>query len=104
MTILSDRYNGWSNYATWRVNLEMIDGLDPRDMGWHKLDKYDLATALKEWATEMLESEIETKHGNSLVMSYAMAFVSDVNWYEIGKYVMESYADQCEDESEESDA
>jgi hypothetical protein len=104
MTILSDRYNGWSNYATWRVNLEMIDGLDPRDMGWHKLDKYDLATALKEWVTEMLESEIETKHGNSLVMSYAMAFVSDVNWYEIGKYMMESYADQCEDESEETDA
>ena len=104
MTILSDRYNGWSNYATWRVNLEMIDGLDPREMGWHKLDKYDLATALKEWVTEMLESEIETKHGNSLVMSYAMAFVSDVNWYEIGKYMMESYADQCEDESEETDA
>jgi len=104
MTILSDRYNGWSNYATWRVNLEMIDGLDPRDMGWHKLDKYDLATALKEWVTEMLESEIETEHGNSLVMSYAMAFVSDVNWYEIGKYMMEAYADQCEDESEESDA
>ena len=104
MTILSDRYNGWSNYATWRVNLEMIDGLNPHDMGWHKLDKYDLATALKEWVNEMLESEIENKNGNSLVMSYALAFVSDVNWCEIGKYMMEAYADECEDESEESDA
>ena len=24
------KYNGWTNYATWRVNLEMIDGSD-----WH---------------------------------------------------------------------
>ena len=21
-------YNGWTNYATWRVNLEMFDGAD----------------------------------------------------------------------------
>ena len=21
-----ERYNGWTNYATWRVNLEIIDG------------------------------------------------------------------------------
>jgi hypothetical protein len=24
-------YNGWTNYATWRVNLEVFDGLDPYD-------------------------------------------------------------------------
>jgi hypothetical protein len=23
------KYNGWTNYATWRVNLEMVDGYDP---------------------------------------------------------------------------
>ena len=23
-----DRHNGWTNYATWRVNLEIIDGYD----------------------------------------------------------------------------
>lgn len=26
-----DTYNGWTNYATWRVNLEMFDGMSPRD-------------------------------------------------------------------------
>lgn len=27
------KYNGWTNYATWRVNLEMFDGMqiDPLD-------------------------------------------------------------------------
>ena len=22
---MSDKYNGWTNYATWRVNLEMVE-------------------------------------------------------------------------------
>jgi hypothetical protein len=25
-------YNGWTNYATWRVNLEVIDGVELRDL------------------------------------------------------------------------
>ena len=29
---MSDKkHNGWTNYATWRVNLEIIDGYD-----WHE--------------------------------------------------------------------
>ena len=23
------KYNGWANYETWRVNLELFDGYDP---------------------------------------------------------------------------
>jgi hypothetical protein len=25
------KYNGWTNYATWRVNLEMFDGANWND-------------------------------------------------------------------------
>jgi hypothetical protein len=25
------KYNGWTNYATWRVNLEIFDGIDPSE-------------------------------------------------------------------------
>ena len=25
---MSEKYNGWTNYATWRVNLEIFDGMD----------------------------------------------------------------------------
>ena len=32
---MSNTYNGWSNYATWRIQLELIsdyaDTLDPED-------------------------------------------------------------------------
>jgi len=80
-------YNGWTNYATWRVNLEMIDGLDPRDMGWQRLDKYDLADALKDYCHEILECD--AKEG--LALDYARAFISDVNWREISESMIENY-------------
>jgi hypothetical protein len=92
-------YNGWTNYATWRVNLEIFDGMDPRDMGWHKLDKYDLGLILKDYAEECLEMQCEGKDGGmSLVFSYAMAFLSDVNWREIAEMMLEAYQDEAETE------
>ena len=97
MTILSERYNGWTNYATWRVNLEMIDGLDPREMGWRRLDTYDLSKALKDYVDDILD----TSTPEGIALDYARAFVSDVNWYEIAEYMIEAYADASDDESDD---
>jgi hypothetical protein len=72
-------YNGWTNYATWRVNLEMFDGCDLTDYGWQKLDKFDLAQEMKEYAEEFIELE----SGKGLARDYALAFLSEVNWREI---------------------
>lgn len=91
-------YNGWTNYATWRVNLEMIDGIEPREMGWHRLDRFDLADCLKEYVQEMLEMQVEGKKGGmSLIFSYAMAFLSDVNWREIAEHMIDAYAEEEEE-------
>jgi hypothetical protein len=97
MTILSETYNGWTNYATWRVNLEIFDGLDLRDMEWHKLDKYDLAAVLKEYANEIVE--MDAKEG--LALDYARAFISDVDWYDIGRSMREIWADTYDVEETE---
>lgn len=91
-------YNGWTNYATWRVNLELFDGLDPRDMGWHRLDKYDLAPMLKDHAEEMLS--IDAKEG--LALDYALAFIQDVNWREIAGMMLEDYANEEQEEEEDA--
>lgn len=100
MTILSERYNGWENYATWRVNLELIDGLDPRDMGWRRLDRFDLADALKDY----IEEAISCTTRDGLALSYALAFIADVDWREIADAMIENYdmVDDEEDESEEA--
>lgn len=86
-------YNGWTNYATWRVNLEIFDDLDPRDMMTDETDAYDLGQYFNEYANDLLE--IDAKEG--LALDYARAFISDVNWTEIAKHKLAEYAD---DESE----
>jgi hypothetical protein len=98
---MTNKYNGWTNYATWRVNLEIFDGLDPREMGWQRLDKYDLAYCLKEYANELIDMQ-----GEGLAVDYARAFISDVNWQEIAQSMIEAYADEeaddCDDETSEA--
>jgi len=65
------KYNGWTNYATWRVNLEIFDGGN-----W---DRYS-AQDLKEFVQDHLEST-----SSGLALDYALAFIDDVNWHEIAK-------------------
>ena len=65
------RYNGWTNYATWRVNLELFDGLDlDRDVDAGELEQSAYDT--------IIESE-----GTDLVIGYALAFIANANWDEI---------------------
>ena len=79
-------YNGWYNYATYRVNLEIFDGLD--DEGgpytWQMC---------KDYVEEILETQCE--NNNSLVFSYALAFINDVSWKEIADHLNESLDDDA---------
>ena len=87
------KYNGWTNYATWRVNLEIFDGFDPRDAfedindpnGWQE----DLADNLKEYADLI----IDNGSSSGLALDYARAFLSDVNWHEIAQHLIADYAE-----------
>lgn len=79
-------YNGWTNYATWRVNLEIFDGMSPSDLtNDDVIDAYEMGKIMREYAEEMLS-------GDSLAVSYALAFMADVNWYEIAQHKIEEYA------------
>ena len=87
-------YNGWTNYETWRVNLEIFDGFDPSDYysAFVPSDAYELGQSLKQYAIEILESE-GTK---GLTFDYAMAFLDAVNWMEIAKHMIADYAEVTE--------
>ena len=78
-------YNGWTNYATWRVNLEMFDGYDGASD--NDLDAYDLGQSLRDMAEEMIG-------GEGLARDYALAFIADVNWSEIAAMMIEAYRDE----------
>jgi hypothetical protein len=86
---MSDKtYNGWSNYATWRVNLEMFDGLTPSDITGRNLPAVsELKEALQEWA----EQAIEASSSEGLARDYALAFLSDVDWWDIANHMLIDY-------------
>jgi hypothetical protein len=81
-------YNGWTNYATWRVNLEMFDGANWNDYYIGSFpEPYDLGLALKEHTQDLI---YEAGGGNgNIAVDYALAFLSDVNWYEIAEHMIE---------------
>jgi hypothetical protein len=92
-------YNGWSNYATWRVNLEFFDNYDLRDRYRDEPDAFALADVLKDEFLEYLESDCE----NSLTLSFARSFAEDVNYLEIAANLIEDAEFETEDEAEDRD-
>mgnify|MGYP003128427373 FL=1 len=70
-------YNGWHNYATWRVNMEIFDGMEIEEpWTWDMCENY---------AQEILVEQCN--NGNSLVFSYALAFINEVAWAEIADHL-----------------
>jgi hypothetical protein len=97
MTIENNGYNGWPNYATWRVNLEMFDGCTADDImgsGPDGVDRDDdltaLALALSEHA-ELLIEEQTTDAPQGLARAYAQAFLSDVDWRSIAEHMLSDW-------------
>lgn len=89
-------YNGWTNYATWRVNLEIIDGIDARDMWPREVlddDAYSLSKQLEEYAEEVVSGYGQVE---GLAMDYARAFLSDVNWREIAEHLLDAIRDEVQ--------
>ena len=68
----NEKYNGWTNYETWRVNLEIFDGVEDFNMAEFEM---------REFVEELIENE--TKEG--LARDYALTFISNVDWREIAE-------------------
>lgn len=99
------KFNGWTNYATWRINLELID-----DERWNEyLEEehwdedegqlikddddvlYELAEAMKEDVNEYLFCMEPKSPHESLIYDFASVFLEDVSWYEIAKHLLEEF-------------
>tara|TARA_R110002051_G_scaffold172249_1_gene242617 strand:- start:161 stop:424 length:264 start_codon:yes stop_codon:yes gene_type:complete len=80
MKMENKKHNGWTNYATWRVNLEILDGFDSYDSPEVEPEY------LKDYVEEFILMDVDD---TSLVASYAMSFLSEVNWHEIAEHINE---------------
>ena len=88
MTKQETTYNGWTNYATWRINLEFFS-----DSDWTGVtadtDVAELVEELKA-SLEMYIDESVDWSCSPYVRGWVNAFVSDVNFYEIAQHIVGS--------------
>jgi predicted RNA-binding protein with EMAP domain len=82
-----NKYNGWTNYETWRVNLEILSDLQLVEYFPTKPDTYELAEWLKDYVDDVLTS-IDCA---GITLDFARAFVSEVNWREIAENGIDAY-------------
>ena len=76
-----DEYNGWTNYETWLVNLEMGLTDDSHTFEARNLD--DLIVELRDYAEIAIDSD------NTLATNFANTILSKVDWREIAEVVLE---------------
>ena len=84
---MNKEHNGWTNYATWRVNLEIIDAI--------KFEVKTCAEDIKEIVEDVVFSQYELgTTGAGLIEDYARSFVAQVNFYEIAESINERLDEQ----------
>jgi hypothetical protein len=72
-----ETYNGWTNYATWRVALEMFD---ESPEAWEEITADDC----KDYAVDVISDGAD-----GFALEYSLAFLQDVNWQEIADHLNE---------------
>jgi hypothetical protein len=80
-------YNGWSNYPTWRINLEILG-----DIQWVE---EEIEILNEEMLEDYVENAVFENNGISghlgLMEDYARAFLANVDYREILESIIENY-------------
>lgn len=71
------KYNGWTNYETWRIALEVFDGYESEDTNLESLEE-----SLRSIAEEVILSSVEQ---NTVAHGLLVSFLSEVNFREIAE-------------------
>ena len=84
---MKNNYNGWTNYATWRINLNILG-----DIQWVE---EEIEILNEEMLEDYVENAVFENNGISghlgLMEDYARAFLNDVNYREILEHILEYY-------------
>lgn len=83
-------YNGWSNYETWRVNLEFVDGMSMQDFGFDGTETVyakHLGEAVENFCYDIVEGD-----ATGVALDLALSFLNKVDWTEIAEHLIADFA------------
>jgi len=87
-------YNGWTNYATWRVNLELFDGVNAYQLSGRFVNS---PSEIKDLARDYAENIVYETSTEGIARDYALAFLSDVEWWEIANHLIANLEDETQE-------
>lgn len=91
---MSKGYNGWSNYETWRIWIETLDGMSSADFGIRVTaeDRDENVEALAE-ALEGHVGYIVEEQAEGFALDLANSFLARVDWAEIAEHMIADYTE-----------
>ena len=98
----TQKYNGWTNWATWMVNLH-FDGLDFTDEiengSFDDISKDDLRCQLAYTIQEYVESYLDevADTSNTFVADLISGTMQDVDWHDIADHYVDDILDELKD-------
>ncbi len=78
---MNKEYNGWANYATWRINMEILGDIEFKERVF--------TDGLKEIVEDCVFRNPETCNTPYLVEDFARAFISQVDFHQIAQLINE---------------
>ena len=98
----TQKYNGWTNYATWMVNLhfEDFDFTDDIVCGcFDNMNKDELRSYLASWIQEYVDCYLEevVDTNNSFILDVLNSTMQDVDWHDIADNYVDDILEQIKD-------
>jgi hypothetical protein len=84
-------YNGWTNYATWRVSMEILDDVPGIADGLTFDSVRGLADYLKEYTDQAVMGDCDEVRATDFKAAYALSFIESVNYYEIADNAVDDF-------------
>ena len=100
-------YNGWTNWETWKVNLELLDGLDASDLNiehYTQDEYYEAGQVIEEYVQELID--LEYNGGNKsggFISGVIRGFMSEVNWSELAKCFIDEWVENHQPDEVDED-
>lgn len=96
------KYNGWTNWETWKTNLELLDGEEPDNLDseitacwngkkWDKEELESVAEMYADYLKQIVEMYLETEKQNNFIESIMNNFIEEVNFLEIAESIIDDY-------------